>query len=574
MQYYEHLSPLNYLISERLSNPPFTVKSYNLIKKIKLFRLSPPMLKNRVILSILFAAVQSTTLYNDTYLNITLNASRGFVVQTNNDTAGHFGTHTCGIGDFNADGIEDVAISAYSASPLGRTSAGVVYIIYGRRGNTVTTFDPNVSLSISQGLQIYGSMASDLLGVTLNSAGDVNSGGIPDIITGASTASPLGRSQAGIAYVCYGKKGGYSANIDLNNTLPISQGFRILGGLSGDLLRKSVNSAGDFNDDGVTDIIVGSALSSSAPGKAYLIYGQAGGMSSDIDVNLTLSASQGFRILVEYTTSISVAPGGDFNGDGIADVIIGVPTAATRGNSNGGSTYVVYGTKAGYFGDFDLTATTNTSQRFKIVGCTSPPRGMITITYLGYDVSSAGDFNGDNITDNIIGAAAGGRGYYGTGVAVIIYGVQGGITADINMNNGLSTSSGFYIKNTNSGYFGCAVKNLGDINNDGIADVLIGAFATAVNGNSNVGYAVALYGQSGNSTTSFDINAGFSNTQGFQMFGAGPSFSLGRSVGVVDFNGDGINDILVGSPGASYDTDGTDGAFYLLYSSKIAFREI
>jgi len=70
---------------------------------------------------------------------------------------------------------------------------------------------------------------------------------------------PADRQLSGTAWVIYGKAGGFSAHIDLNNTLDITQGFKIRGGFAGDRFATSASYA-DLNNDGVNDLIFGAYL--------------------------------------------------------------------------------------------------------------------------------------------------------------------------------------------------------------------------------------------------------------------------------------------------------------------------
>ncbi|QCI80546.1 hypothetical protein E6W36_08935 [Hankyongella ginsenosidimutans] len=129
----------------------------------------------------------------------------------------------------------------------------------------------------------------------MSNAGDVNGDGIDDLIVGA-TGNDAGGTDAGAAYVVYGRSGGRS-NLDLS-TLTAADGFRIIGDAAGDRAGYSVSNAGDVNGDGIDDLIVGSPYINAdgfRAGAAYVIYGRSGGRS-DLDLT-SLSAADGFRII-------------------------------------------------------------------------------------------------------------------------------------------------------------------------------------------------------------------------------------------------------------------------------------
>jgi hypothetical protein len=196
------------------------------------------------------------------------------------------------------------------------------------------------------GFRILGAAEGDQAGFSVSTAGDINGDKIHDIIVGAYGADSNGRSDAGIAYVIYGKRGELT-DIDLLK-LTQEQGFKILGAAAGDKAGYSVSTAGDINRDGINDIIVGAYWADSngrsEAGISYVIYGKREGLT-DIDL-LKLTQAQGFKILgaaANDNAGISVSTAGDINGDEIHDIIVGAYWADTNGRSDTGIAYVIYG---------------------------------------------------------------------------------------------------------------------------------------------------------------------------------------------------------------------------------------
>jgi Ca2+-binding RTX toxin-like protein len=388
--------------------------------------------------------------------------------------------------------------------------------------------DINVqTLNTNEVFKILGAASSDNAGQAVSGAGDINGDGIPDVIIGAPQADPNGRTDAGTAYVIYGKAGGLAADIDLANLTP-DQGFKILGAASNDHFGTSVSGAGDLNNDGIPDVIIGADQADpsgrSNAGTAYVIYGKAGGLA-DIDI-VNLTPDQGFKILGSKSgdkAGISVSSAGDINKDGIPDAIIGANQADPSGRSNAGMAYVIYG-KAGGSADIDLLNLTS-AQGFKILGAASNDN-------FGTSVGSAGDLNGDKIADIIIGAPnADPSGRTNAGTSYVIYGRVGGM-ADLDL-VGLTPAQGFKIPGSaSSDNSGSSVSGVGDINNDGIDDAII----VAPQASSGAGRSYVIYGNAG----------GLVNTAGFSILGAV------RSVSSADINNDGIPDIILGVPGYSY----------------------
>ena len=178
-------------------------------------------------------------------------------------------------GDVNGDGYDDVVIGAASAASVaGRSYAGISYIIYGGSDNpgTIDLSDPLGS----KGFYVLGGAAGDQSGLSVSDAGDVNGDGYDDVVIGAaSAASVAGRSYAGISYIIYGGSDN-PGTIDLANSLG-SKGFYVLGGAANDYSGRSVSAAGDVNNDGFDDVIIGAfgadPNSKNDAGISYVIYG-------------------------------------------------------------------------------------------------------------------------------------------------------------------------------------------------------------------------------------------------------------------------------------------------------------
>jgi hypothetical protein len=173
-------------------------------------------------------------------------------------------------GDINGDGFDDVLVGAPFANEGGMTR-GAVYVVFGRPGS----FDPSVPLQdlpASDGFKLSGAANGDRAGFSLSGAGDLNGDGFGDIVIGADSANGMG-SNRGVAYVIFGKDGGFPAASSLG-FLNGKNGFAIAGANDGDSAGASVGAAGDVNGDGFGDLVVG-APSAGVGGAGYVILGQA-----------------------------------------------------------------------------------------------------------------------------------------------------------------------------------------------------------------------------------------------------------------------------------------------------------
>ncbi len=247
-----------------------------------------------------------------------------------------FGFAVAAAGDVNGDGFADLLVSA-SQNDAGAADAGAVYVLYGSAAGVGAA--DLAALTASEGFKITGEANGDYAGSAIASAGDIDGDGNDDILIGAPFSN-AGGSFAGAAYVVFGDPALSGTVVDLGN-LGGGKGFRILGEGDSDQAGVSVSSAGDINDDGYADLLIGSAANNGNAGAAYVIYGGAG-LAGDIDLADIAAGSGGFKLVgadIENYAGASVAAAGDVNGDGIADLMVG----AWGADNDTGAAYVVYG---------------------------------------------------------------------------------------------------------------------------------------------------------------------------------------------------------------------------------------
>ena len=329
-----------------------------------------------------------------------------------------------------------------------------------------------------------GDSANDAFGFAVAGAGDVNNDGYADLIIGAEWDDNNG-TDSGSARIL----NGVSSNIL----------YTFNGDSAGDYYGNSVDAAGDINADGYDDVIVGAYLddnNGSASGMARVLSGANGAILYSLNGD---SAGDEF--------GFSVSGARDVNGDGYPDLIVG----AYRDDNNGtdsGSARVFSGATGSILYTFN---------------------GDSANDFFGSAVSGAGDVNNDGYADLVVGARLDDNTGADSGSARVFSGIDGSI---------LYTFNGDAAGDS----FGYSVSGAGDVNNDGYADIVVGALNNDNNG-SNAGQVKVFSGQNGSVL--------------YTVLGDGAGDNLGMSVSDAgDVNSDGYDDVILGA--GRDDNSGTD----------------
>jgi len=371
-----------------------------------------------------------------------------YVVLSGERPGDGFGFTVSGAGDVNGDGFKDAIVGA----PFVAVDIGRAYVFFGG-----SAADDVADLTLN------GDPASHLFGVSVSKAGDVNADGFDDIIVGAENSG---------AYLFFGG----TAPDEIADLV-------LLGEDVSDFFGHSVSTIGDFNDDGFHDVIVGAPgndYSGHDAGRAYVYFG---GPSLDTSADAVLSG-EGTDDYFGYSVSVA----GDANGDGYEDLFVGARSNAIY---EPGRAYLYYG-GPGFDAIADLTLTENTlipgfahsvsggidvnGDGFDEVvvghfygeiarvyyGIPQPdatPLADLSLTtppedWFGMSVSGAGDLNGDNYGDLMVGAPSAQRAY------VYLGGRNPDTIYDIAIFEGATG-------------FGAQVSGSGDFNGDGFDDMIV-----------------------------------------------------------------------------------------------------
>ncbi|WNZ09814.1 FG-GAP-like repeat-containing protein [Streptomyces sp. 11x1] len=345
-------------------------------------------------------------------------------------------------GDFNGDGYDDLAVSAFLEDVSGDTDGGTVAIVWGSASGlsgATTIKDPAPS-------------SHDKWGKSL-AAGDFDGDGTEDLAVGA-TSSTIHVFKAGIS-----KSGTAGGRYTVKPPI-----------MSGDGTGPLNLTAGDVNGDKRTDLIVDGFETDSAYNwnANYYVPGTATG----------LKAASAQKLKPGIITGI-----GDVNGDGYGDIVTGsewdpskdgsepsVPESAT-----GGKVHIVYGSADGPAG-----ATSVTQNSGNVPG--SSERG----DFFGNEIS-LGDINGDGFQDLVVGAAGENlNGVVNTGAVTVLYGSASGVNTTSGYQYFAQSTAGVPGSDEKDDFFGSEVK-LTDVTGDGRADLTVGAYGEN-GGNGSVVY--------------------------------------------------------------------------------------
>ena len=428
------------------------------------------------------------------------------------------------IGDLNGDGRQDIVVGAPGDDDKA-SDAGRVFVLMNPLpgGSTVTVADGLTHMIID------GVNAGDRAGAAVGAVSDLNADGRAEVLVGAPGMDVGANADAGVGFVVWGAGG--AASVDLGDPFNgDGKGFAIKGQAAGDAAGTTMLAIGDLNGDGKAEILIGAPGNDAGgadAGAAYVVWGRAG--SSAVNLASVAAGTGGFRITgASGGDAVGAVLGavGDLNGDGRAEILVGVPEAGSHG-SHAGAVYVVFGQATGT--GVNLANVAAGTGGFVINGADDDGAGAA--------VAGLGDVNGDGLADILVGAPRGDGAY-------VVFGKAG--TAAVDLAAVQAGTGGFRIVAEAPGDLNdLSVTGGADLNRDGIADIVIGA-PHAGEGGEDGG---AVYVVWGGGAGTVDLGLIAQGMGGAKVVGASGSL-LGASVAIgPDMDADGTPDLLIGAPG-------------------------
>ncbi|MCK6525042.1 FG-GAP-like repeat-containing protein [Myxococcota bacterium] len=420
-------------------------------------------------------------------------------------------------GDLDGDGLQELLIGAPSVTVSTRGD-GAAYLVLGESlAGDLSLADADATLS--------GAGRNAAAGTAFAAAGDWDNDGLDDLWVGASTDGRGGASAGAVSLVTGGARGA----LDLDEASLTLLGDEQESYLGGALSRL------DLNGDGAWDLgagAIGDDRGGDGAGAVFLLLGDPSGALTG-----ALSADEADLILIgesaEDRAGAALSSAGDVDGDGLDDLLVGAWGNDTAG-LNAGAAYLLLGGSAGV-GTLDLSA------------ADAIFLGEAVEDYAGFAVAGGGDSDGDGYADLLIGARSSDRGGLDAGATYWLRGPKSGTSS-------LYAADAILVGEADQDYAGYSLA-AGDINGDGLTDAVVGAHYNDRSG-SAAGAVFVFYELGVGVITTTDAGASYA--------GAAARDTLGAALAVGDWDGDGVDDLLLGAPGQDDGGAEAGGAYLIL----------
>ena len=462
--------------------------------------------------SVVFAAtsdgsVDSTVEINETTANVP--------ALENQDFSGY---SVANIGDLDGDGVNDLAVGIPGAGHLDPGEVRIMFMNADGSVKSTVEIDKDTANGPSFG-------AGDYFGSAIANIGDLDDDGVNDIAVGAEMGD-LDRGEVHIMFM--NADGSIDSSVEIsasaNHVSKIST-------ISDDNFGRSVANIGDLDGDGVNDLAVGAPkdhAGGSDRGQVYIIFMNADG-SVDSTVKIDDTTTNGPDLTNNDNFGHSVANIGDLNDDGVNDLAVGAPEDNT-GGADRGTVHILF-----------MNADGSVDSTVDIDDDTTNGPDLADEDYFGHSVANIGDLDGDGVNDLAVGAPKDHAGGSDRGQVYIIFmNADGSVDSTVKIDD--TTTNGPDL--TNNDNFGHSVANIGDLNDDGVNDLAVGAPEDNTGGADRGTVHILFMNADGSVDSTVEINDSTAN--GPELYNAD---HFGYSVANIgDLDGDGVNDLAVGAP--------------------------
>ncbi|MDX6648331.1 MAG: hypothetical protein QOJ97_282 [Solirubrobacteraceae bacterium] len=450
------------------------------------------------------------------------------------------GEAVAGVGDFNGDGVPDIAVGAPQTRRRAVGATGAAYVIFGRRSGPSTVGLASLGTS---GVRIDGGGSGDRLGASVAGIGDVNGDGLADVAVGAPGVDRGPKRDIGAVYVVFGSRAGGIRDVAALG----KRGARIFGSQSYAGVGESLAAAGDVNHDGIPDVglswveqqvervpVARVIFGPMSAGDAFVDSPSLGGFSA------TPPTSPSASIGAPHASArVPVTGVGDVNRDGLDDVAFSDPSD-NPANPGSQAIYVVYGQRS------PGRVTADGDRGFALFS--ADPSGYGSIGF-GVAVTGGIDLTGDGLPD-VVGSkvAHSGATRSRLGAVYAVPGTPAGSRVNVQL-----ASAALDVQEAEVGDL--AGRSLGVLRSGRTATpsrLLIGASGRRAKSCRRTGAVFVVNAPLARRSTNLRDSGGV-----YEVVGDRPDAALGYAVADAgDLAGDGVHELLVGAPGRGDDFGG------------------